>query len=228
MTDVCVQPQVNAWTGSAVERATGRVFTCLGETVPGGEVSVSRSGFTSTMSPDDLLPLPAVGQRVSLAPVEGHWLGVKEVDASAAAVEFWVLDEGTSARVGRCSFAALADVRPPWSTEVGGLSVEAVATALAQQMVRSQDLVDSITRRLHQEADDRGYCGEFDEIMEEIGLPTRRTEHELEVEVEAFTMTVTVEARSREAAIDALGQYEIDNAIKETVANRNLPYEVID
>lgn len=228
MTDVRVQE--NVWTGQALERAAGRVWECLEEVVPGGDIRVQRGASTSEVSPSELIPLPVVGQVVSFGDRRGHWMGVKAVDAAEQSIGYWVLDESRTVQVGRCTFDDLASTPAPWLEPAasGGLTPEALVCALAQTLVQSQDRMDRITQRLHSEADDRGYCSEFDEIMEEIGLPSRRTEHELTVEVEAFTMTVTVEARNREAAIDELTQERVDSTIHETVNYRNLDYQVID
>lgn len=55
--------------------------------------------------------------------------------------------------------------------------------------------------RLLQEAENREWCVEFDEVMDDLGLPTREAEYVVEVEVSAsYTTTVRVTAHNEDEA----------------------------
>lgn len=48
--------------------------------------------------------------------------------------------------------------------------------------------------RLHEEANDRSYCSDFDDIMAELGLPRRKFDYDVSVEVTfSFTMSANAE-----------------------------------
>ena len=67
---------------------------------------------------------------------------------------------------------------------------------------------------IHSEADDRQWCGEFDDFMDRVGLPRRSREYDLEVEVSA-TVRVTLTATSEEEATDALTREDVWAALGE-------------
>lgn len=66
---------------------------------------------------------------------------------------------------------------------------------------RAQAKIDEIVDRMHTEADDRGWCEEFDDICDELGLPRRNRPYKVETEVTVtFTVEVEVEAETANAA----------------------------
>lgn len=67
---------------------------------------------------------------------------------------------------------------------------------------------------LHEEADDRGWCTEFDDFMERVGLPRRTREYRLEVDVSA-TVRVTLTATSEDDAIEALSTEDVWGVLEE-------------
>jgi hypothetical protein len=90
-------------------------------------------------------------------------------------------------------------------TEVG----ERLATAqrehaaeLAETQRAHDARIERITARLHQEANSRSYCSEFDEIMEEMGLEARERDFGITVYLQV-SRTLTVSASSEDAAYEA-------------------------
>ena len=73
---------------------------------------------------------------------------------------------------------------------------------------------DRLVSEAHSEADDRQWCGEFDDFMDRVGLPRRSREYDLEVEVSA-TVRVTLTATSEEEATDALTRENVWAALGE-------------
>lgn len=64
----------------------------------------------------------------------------------------------------------------------------------ALQSLRTEfdDFKRRITERMHREADRRDWCSEYDDIMEEMGLPRRNRGWDVEVRVEAtFNRSIT-------------------------------------
>ena len=96
--------------------------------------------------------------------------------------------------------------------------------------------------RLIEEAESRGWCAEFDEIIEEVNaelpsgweLPTRKREYEVQVTVTGkitTTTTVTVEASSEQAARDMVNEdtedhVDLDEALTEKA--RRETFEITD
>ena len=73
---------------------------------------------------------------------------------------------------------------------------------------------DRLVSEAHSEADDRQWCGEFDDFMDRVGLPRRSRDYDLEVEVSA-TVRVTLTATSEDEAIDALTREDVWAALGE-------------
>lgn len=95
---------------------------------------------------------------------------------------------------------------------------EAVATATWQAQRAEQELADdrrTWQRRIeaaHDVADARGHCREFDEIMEEIGLPGRNRDFDVEVVAEV-RVSVRVTAGTADEARGEVSEAMVADAI---------------
>lgn len=89
-----------------------------------------------------------------------------------------------------------------------------------EEINKAHRAIEIIGERLIQEAERRGWCDEFDSIIDDVNaelpgsfaLPTREREYEVEIEVEAtvtFTHTVTVTARNEDEARDNV-EYDLN------------------
>jgi len=72
--------------------------------------------------------------------------------------------------------------------------------------------LDRLTEEAHTEADDRDWCGDFDDFMARVGLARRTRDYDLRVEVTA-TVYLTRNANSGEEAIDALTCEDVREAL---------------
>lgn len=80
--------------------------------------------------------------------------------------------------------------------------------------------LERIVDALHEEGNDRGWCSEYDDILERVGLPRRARNYDVNVTV-TLSLTLTREARGADAAAEDLddaigeairyGQYEVDD-----------------
>lgn len=106
--------------------------------------------------------------------------------------------------------AAIVELAPAWA--------EAVATATWQAQRAEQELADdrrAWQRRIeaaHDVADARGHCREFDEIMEEIGLPGRNRDFDVEVVAEV-RVSVRLTARTADEARGEVSEAMVADAI---------------
>ncbi|MBE5477991.1 hypothetical protein E3G68_005345 [Mycobacteroides abscessus] len=104
----------------------------------------------------------------------------------------------------------IAELAPAWA--------EAVATATWRAQRAEQRLEGELVaweRRIeaaHDAADARGHCREFDDIMEEIGLPGRRRDFDVEVVAEVL-VSVRVEARTADEARGEVSEAMVADAI---------------
>jgi hypothetical protein len=75
---------------------------------------------------------------------------------------------------------------------------------LAEAQRQHERRLEAITEVLHREANSRQYCGEFDEVMEEMGLRPRERDFDVTVYVR-LERTITVSATSEDAAYEQAG-----------------------
>jgi hypothetical protein len=99
-----------------------------------------------------------------------------------------------------------------------GVQLRAVIQDFQTTKAEHERWKERLTARLHEEADNRDYCSEFDDVMEELGLPRRRRPIEVTVTV-TVELSVTRDARDDDEAVadvlDGLGlregrQYRLD------------------
>lgn len=101
---------------------------------------------------------------------------------------------------------------------------EALSNARGRATAHAQELVafkKHATEVLHREADEREFCKDFDDVMEQIGLPRRK--HEAEVNL-TVTLTVTVNTA---VSTEAAAEHEIDrDTIIQAIQSGNGPVEI--
>lgn len=109
---------------------------------------------------------------------------------------------------------AVADfVKALWEYHMAQLKAE---MDLHRQTVSNhEEFKATVTERFHQEANDRRWCSDFDDIFEEVGLPRRTYEFDVEVDVEyveSRTVTIRVTAESEDDARDKLDTDRVSSA----------------
>lgn len=92
------------------------------------------------------------------------------------------------------------------------------SAALAEQRV------DSLVDEAHALADRKGLCSDFDDFMDELGLPRRTRDYSVEVNV---TVTVYVTARDEDDAREQVSSYEVYEALQ-NITRGSMTYEVGD
>lgn len=95
------------------------------------------------------------------------------------------------------SFDEAQDARRAWQTAETRIAI-------------TQGRIDRIVERAHEEAESRGWCSEFDDVMEDLGLPRRRREYRVRTFV-TFEVEVDIdgiEAASEDDAINDVDQNE--------------------
>lgn len=78
-----------------------------------------------------------------------------------------------------------------------------------------QGQIDRIVERAHQEAEDRGWCSEFDDIMDDLGLPRRSRTYQVRTRV---TFEVEIDIDGIEAASE-------DDAINDVDRNEQVQFD---
>lgn len=197
------------------------VFTAL-------EAGTGRDAETVVM-------LPVTGEFVEMPDVmpegetvKGYWLGpVEQVTRVHETFSVFVLAGSTIHRlVMPVSGADARRLVKGRATEgeraaMGALLAEARAHHCTRRDHDSWR--DRLVEEAHSEADDRLWCGEFDDFMDRVGLPRRSREHDLEVEVSA-TVRVTLTATSEDEARAALTRGDVWAALGED----NISWDVSD
>lgn len=166
---------------------------------------------------DQLVPLPLPGEFVRTTTaadgaLKGFWLG--KVD------EYGSFDDGTLAvfildgvvRQVRLTADELDARKIVFGEASGGeFAFTALLTeARAHQATRATHSawVDQLVQAAHQEADDQGWCSQFDDFMANNGLPRRTRDYELRVDVTA-TIWLTRSGTDSEDAINQLNTADV-------------------
>ncbi len=198
----------------------------------GSEVFTAREPGTGRDG-ETVVLLPVTGEFVEMpdvipSGVKGYWLGLVEaVTRVHETFSVFVLCGSTVRRL--VMPVAKADARQlvtGRATEGERAAMGALLTeARAHHATRSDHEAwrDQIVAEAHGEADDREWCGEFDDFMARVGLPRRSRDYDLEVEVSA-TVRITLSATSESEAICALTREEVWAALGED----NITWEVGD
>lgn len=96
---------------------------------------------------------------------------------------------------------------------IRALAAEAVGGANARRMHAEQ--IDRIVEVAHEEANDRGWCSEFDDLLEDrLGLPRREREYSVRARYSG-SVTVTVTASSEDEALGLVGSAEVRDAMQQ-------------
>ena len=189
-------------------------------TVEGGEVfTVLEPG--QGRGAEEVTTLPVAGEFVEIADVipeavNGCWLGpVEQGPRLGEHLTALVLVDSSVREV--VMPVTMADARRivRAGTVKDGTALEALlAEARAHRCTQRKHSrwVDQLVAEAHEEADDRGWCEEFDSFMQRAGLPRRTRDYDLCVEVTA-TVRVTRCASSAEEAIDGLTREDVWDAI---------------
>lgn len=104
---------------------------------------------------------------------------------------------------------------------------------LAEARRRHESDIRTIGERLIEEAEERGWCSEYDEIIEDVNrslvveLPHREREYVVQVATTVYA-TVAVTARNEAEAEDALDRLEVLNQLAENLTYGDLDYEVVE
>ena len=175
---------------------------------------------------ESVVMLPVTGEFVEIAEVmpsreavKGYWLG--PVESGGRVHETFSVLVLSESKVQRLVMpVAKADARQlvkGRASEGERAAMGALLTeARAHNCTRRDHEAwrDRLVSEAHSEADDRQWCGEFDDFMDRVGLPRRSREYDLEVEVSA-TVRVTLTATSEEEATDALTREDVWAALGE-------------
>ena len=168
-----------------------------------------------------VIVLPAVGEYVSIVTsdgesIAGYWTDTHPL--SLATDTAWVTLLDADARtVTRASVPVRnADERTCVSDRTRTLDLAAAVGMLT----RNGDALANLVQAAHEQANEQGYCSQFDDFMEDNGLPRRSRSYELSVDVQLSNVWLTVDdATSEDNARDnitasmivaALGADDID------------------
>lgn len=198
----------------------------------GTEVFTAREPGTGREA-ETVVILPVTGEFVEMpdvipSGVKGYWLGPVETGTRVhETFSVFVLSGSTVHRL--VMPVAKADARQL----VKGRATEGERAAMGALLTeaRAHDCTrrdheawrDRLVSEAHSEADEREWCGEFDDFMDRVGLPRRSRDYDLEVEVSA-TVRVTLNATSESEAADALTRAEVWAALGED----NITWEIGD
>lgn len=172
--------------------------------------------------------LPRGGALVSLPDGSaGVWLGAR-TEAGRLTADL-LIGEAVTARTldpGEADAGRL--VVESESDDVHGLSVALAAMVSAERAARAaaataeltlrgketawQTWKDRLVEAAHERADTHDYCPEFDDFMEDHGLPPRMHGYDVEV---TLRVTVVKSARTADGAIDGVEAGDVQDAIDE-------------
>lgn len=74
--------------------------------------------------------------------------------------------------------------------------------------------MDDLVERAHDLANEKSYCTEFDDFMEELGLPRRDAEYNVSVDV-TFSVSLTVTAHDEDSATSDVDHEEVVDAARD-------------
>ena len=175
---------------------------------------------------ESVVMLPVTGEFVEIAEVmpsgeavKGYWLGPVETGGRVhETFSVLVLSESKVQRL--VMPVAKADARQLVKGRASEGERAAMGALLTEARAHNctrrdhEAWCDRLVSEAHSEADDRQWCGEFDDFMARVGLPRRSRDYDLEVEVSA-TVRVTLTATSEEEATDALTREDVWAALGE-------------
>lgn len=78
--------------------------------------------------------------------------------------------------------------------------------------------IDAIVERAHEEANERDWCSDYDDIIEELGLPSRQRSYTVETVVNlSIQVSVPVTAKNADDAVDRVDRDLSDSDIADAV-----------
>ncbi|MUL61253.1 hypothetical protein B5P44_01625 [Mycobacterium sp. CBMA 213] len=104
--------------------------------------------------------------------------------------------------------------RLEWALQTARLEADRSATALTTETERWDRLIEDAAS----EATSRGYCREFDAIMEALGLPGRERDFYVEGTI-TLNVRARVTARNTEDAKDRIGDSELIEVVEDMTAS---------
>lgn len=210
--------------------ATTMVYCGRKALVEGGATVVQISGITdeALITPDGsqyplgaatLLPLggECIAAELTYGTVSGRWLGLVEPREPGGAVSAWVLDAAAGIVTYTFTPAAI-DART--SVTAGCVHGDAqLADALVEGIAsrtRTGDFhrarMDTLVSDAHEWADNNSLCSEFDNFMEQHGLPGRERDFCLRVDV-STTVYLTGTGSTLQEAIDSISGRDVVDEI---------------
>ena len=169
-----------------------------------------------------IIALPLLGESVRISAfTTGFWIGL--VDEPTEIAPDWHLRAyvlvGAEIRTVRVEQQKI-DARH--SVQGTASQPEIVAMTALLRSIRNheqtrrehQEKLDSLVRAAHQEADDRDWCDEFDDIIERHGLPRRVREFPLRLEVTAVVY-LTASGPTYEDALESISDRQVWDAMEE-------------
>jgi hypothetical protein len=79
-----------------------------------------------------------------------------------------------------------------------------------------------LIRKAHDTANAKGLCEEFDDFMEEIGLPPRSKDWEVTVKLTDVYLTIEVNATSEDDALEAVDNQMVAEQLRKYVRDSQL------
>lgn len=190
-----------------------------------GEDVVLAVGGGMTARGVGVVALPVIGEfvvaRSGRGEIRGCWLGLVD-DAGhhhgqVHEIDVFVLCGTTVRRV--AVVPGSVDARAVVQGRVADGELAALGALLGEARAhgRTRHEQDERLARLveaaHEEADDRGWCGDFDDFMEAQGLPRRTRDHNLRIEVRATVYLTRSSNTGVDGAINGLTQEDIWDAL---------------
>lgn len=181
-----------------------------------GEVFTAREPGKG-LDAETVIVLPMAGEVVEMpdvipAPMSGHWIGLVQMGPQLGEhISALVLVGSGVQEVVMPVVKADARRIVGSGTPMDHAAMEALLTeARAHRCSRREHVewIDRLVADAHEEADDRGWCEDFDDFMDRNGLPRRTKDHDLSVEVTA-TVRISRNAISVQEAIDSITREDV-------------------
>lgn len=162
--------------------------------------------------------LVKLGQRVHIGgrpePIVGVWLTLDTQLPHNSLVTATVLDDVRGVQQVTFHPANLSLPEGDGPSEKEAKALNALALTVSMQRTQAGEFESwkrAIAERAGEVANEHGFCGVYDDLMEEFGLPILRDE-DFDVSV-VIRATVTISARSQDAAEDSIEWSDIFSAI---------------
>lgn len=165
----------------------------------------------------EVVALPSPGERVETPSGEGVWLGVTAGKVGGHLTAKVLLDEGgvrtLSGPAGTFDVARM--MIGPGSAEVTRMAAALYVATINHDLQKAEHVafLKALTEDAHERADAEGWCGEFDDWMEEHGLERRPRDYRLVVSVQADVTVIMSSMRSTQEAKEAVTLSDVWSAL---------------